>query len=333
MMGGIVPADEGMNYHSHAPRHLHRCSAGETVMSLAFRHLLSVVALLASMPALAGEIILYENEGFGGRRMILHDALPNFDNSSFNDRAASIMVRDGFWEVCTDAYYRGRCVRFGPGEYPDLSGGLTRSISSAREIHGGGPGGPVGEARLELFERRNFGGSSVALSSGVYDFERIGFNDTAEAAIVNGGVWRLCEDAGMRGSCQDFSPGRYSSLGYLDRRVSSAAIVSVGGGGPAPGGHPRATLYESPNFGGRSFTIEGDVVANFDRTGFNDRASSLRIDGGYWLFCTDALFEGTCRTFGPGDYPQLPWEVNRKISSGRRIHEHYPYNNAQPAWR
>jgi hypothetical protein len=49
-------------------------------------------------------------------------------------------------------------------------------------------------------------------------------------------------------------------------------------------------------------------------------------------FCTDTFFEGTCRTFGPSEYAQLPWDVNRKISSGRRIHEHYPYG-APPAWR
>jgi hypothetical protein len=301
-------------------------------MSLAPHRFLLAIALLAATPTLAGEIILYEGEGFSGRRMVLRDALPNFDNTPFNDRAASIVVRDGLWELCTDAYYRGRCVRFGPGEYSDLSGGLTRSISSAREIRGSAVGGPVSETRIELFERRNFGGSSIVLSSGVYDFERIGFNDTAEAAVVSGGVWRLCEDAGLRGSCQDFAPGRYADIGYLQRRVSSAAIVSVAGGGWAPRGHPSATLYEYPNFGGRSFTIEADVVSNFDRSGFNDRASSVRVDGGYWLFCTDAFFEAACRTFGPGEYAELPWEINRKISSGRRIHEQYPYGGP-PAWR
>jgi hypothetical protein len=61
-------------------------------------------------------------------------------------------------------------------------------------------------------------------------------------------------------------------------------------------------------------------------------AASLRIEGGYWLFCTDAHFQGTCRTFGPGQYAQLPWDVSNKISSGRRIHEQYPYN-APPAWQ
>ena len=59
-------------------------------MSLAPHRLLLAVALLAATPALAGEITLYEGEGFSGRRMVLRDPLPNFDNTPFNDRAASL---------------------------------------------------------------------------------------------------------------------------------------------------------------------------------------------------------------------------------------------------
>jgi len=57
-------------------------------------------------------------------------------------------------------------------------------------------------------------------------------------------------------------------------------------------------LFETPDFGGRRITVRGPVT-DFDRTRFNDRASSIRVEGGYWLFCTDAYFQGTCRTFGP----------------------------------
>jgi hypothetical protein len=52
----------------------------------------------------------------------------------------------------------------------------------------------------------------------------------------------------------------------------------------------------------------------------------LRIEGGYWIFCSDANFAGECLTFGPGDYPTLPWGLSYKISSVRRIHDTYPYN-------
>jgi Beta/Gamma crystallin len=297
-------------------------------------------ALFASTTVIAGEITLFEHPDFGGHRVTLRAAMPNFDPSGFNDRASSLIIRAGYWELCTDAYFRGRCATFGPGEYRNLQPSFTNSISSVREVSGSPPARPPaappvaagGAPRIELWERREFGGRSITLTSGAPDFERLGFNDRADAAVVYGGVWRLCEHAGLGGRCQEYGPGRYNDLGYLGGKVSSAAIVGANGaGGWVPPGSPRAILYESPGFGGRNFVIEGDVVGNLDRTGFNDRASSIRIEGGYWMFCTDAGFQGTCRTFGPGEYASLPWDINNKISSGRRISEQYPYN-APPAW-
>jgi len=317
-------------------------------MSTTFsRVLCTVIAAFGAAAATAGEITLFEYPDFAGRRITLRGVVSNFDPNGFNDRAASMVIREGYWELCSDAYFRGRCATFGPGEYRHLQPALTDTVSSAREVGGPPPPPPPpppqarppapgyveSAPRIELWERREFGGRSIVLTSGAPDFEHIGFNDRADAAVVYSGVWRLCEHAGLGGQCREFGPGRYNDLGYLGGRVSSAAIVGgLGSGVIAPAsGRPRAILYEQPNFGGRSFVIEGNVVPNLDRTGFNDRASSIRVEGGYWLFCTDAGFEGTCRTFGPGDYAALPWEINDKISSGRRIHDQYPYN-AAPAW-
>jgi hypothetical protein len=48
-------------------------------------------------------------------------------------------------------------------------------------------------------------------------------------------------------------------------------------------------------------------------------------------FCSDADFQGTCRTFGPGDYPNLSRGLDNKVSSGRRISNEYPYKG-RPNW-
>jgi Beta/Gamma crystallin len=207
------------------------------------RLLAGAAACFVSSTAFAGIVILFEHQNFEGQRLTLHNDMPNLDRTDFNDRTESILVRDGMWEVCTDAHFRGHCMRLEPGEYRNLSGELTRSISSLREVRGGPASRPQ----------------------------------------------------------------------------------------PVPNG-PRAILYQQPNFSGRQFVMEDQVIANFEGTGFNDRAASLRVEDGFWLFCTDAYFEGTCRTFGPGEYAQLPLDVNNKISSGRRIHEQYPYNG-QPNWQ
>jgi hypothetical protein len=97
------------------------------------------------------------------------------------------------------------------------------------------------------------------------------------------------------------------------------------------GGGTRAVLYEGYNLTGRTFVIGPRGISAMGSTGFNDKASSLRIESGYWLFCSDANFEGECRTFGPGDYPSLPSGLNNRISSGRRVSQDYPYRQ-NPSW-
>jgi hypothetical protein len=67
---------------------------------------------------------------------------------------------------------------------------------------------------------------------------------------------------------------------------------------------------------------------NLDHSGFNDRARSLRVESGYWIFCSDANFRGDCQTYGPGDYPQLPSGQKQSISSGRQVPGKYPYRNS-----
>jgi len=207
------------------------------------------IALTLCLLALAGaanaQLTLFENDNFQGKRFDVRGAIDNLGNTGFNDMASSVVIRSGSWQLCDDAYFRGRCVTLQPGEYPSLGNmGLNDRISSAREI--GGYGGPPPQ----------------------------------------GGQW---------------------------------------------GGGARAVLYEGPGFNGRQYVIDQNVVRDLGNTGFNDRASSLRVEQGYWLFCSDANFEGQCLTFGPGDYPQLPGQLNNRISSGRRISRNYPYRQ-NPNW-
>ena len=92
-----------------------------------------------------------------------------------------------------------------------------------------------------------------------------------------------------------------------------------------------AILYSNSDFRGDHYVVEGNYLRDLANTGFNDRAQSLRVERGYWIFCSDAEFRGECRTFGPGDYRHLPRALDNRISSGRRISERYPYKG-QPNW-
>lgn len=184
-------------------------------------------------PAGAAEVTLYDRQDFQRPLATLSRPTPNFEPLGFNDAAASLVVSRGTWQFCTDAFYRGECVTYGPGRYASLPGKDDR-FSSARPVEGGwgggGPGGwgsagggDQGPARIRLFEYENFGGRSVWLDRDSQNFDRIGFNDRAESVIVEGGAWRLCSDAGGGGECRMFRPGQYPSLPPdMRSRISSA---------------------------------------------------------------------------------------------------------------
>lgn len=290
------------------------------------RHLMVVIGCLTAMAAVAADITFYERDGMHGRTFTANGPTDNFDGTGFNDRASSLTIRSGSWQVCSDAFYRGRCVTLVRGDYPSLhSMGLDNSVSSARPIGG----------RITLFDLPNFGGRSVTLENDESNFDPLGINDRAASAIVYESTWQICQHDHFNGACVTLGPGRHPDFGRMAGQASSARMVAGGvvgsGGGGAPESRSRAILFEGPNLTGRSFAMNAEVAANLGNTGFNDRASSVRVEGGYWIFCGDANFQGECLTFGPGDYSTLPWELNNRISSGRRISSHYPYSG-NPNW-
>jgi beta/gamma crystallin len=303
--------------------------------------LLWLLVLVGAAPALGADITFFEREGFQGRSFTANQTIPNFADIGFNDRASSVVVRSGHWQLCSDAYFRGRCMSVNPGEYPTLrSLQLENQISSAREldwIGGARPPGGGGGGRVELFEANGFGGRPYMVNGTIQNLSDVGFNDRAQSMIVHDGSWEACEHADFRGACQVFGPGRYPTLAQFSGRISSLRPV-VGGAVPVPGAisgwgtGARAILYAGPNLSGRSFVVNNEVVPNLANVGFNDRASSLRVEAGYWVFCSDANFSGECMTFGPGDYPVLPGGLNNRVSSGRRIHQQYPYSQ-NPNWQ
>jgi uncharacterized protein YcfJ len=97
---------------------------------------LGVSALVLSAHA-AAQITFYEGEAFRGRSFSTDQAVRNFDRSGFNDRASSVVVDRGRWEVCEDVRFEGRCVVLRRGSYDSLRGmGLDNRISSVRPVEG-----------------------------------------------------------------------------------------------------------------------------------------------------------------------------------------------------
>ena len=81
----------------------------------------------------AAQITFYEGEGYRGRAFTTGKEIRNLERFGFNDRASSVVVDRGRWEVCEAPRYEGRCVLLRPGSYDSLRAlGMNDRISSVR---------------------------------------------------------------------------------------------------------------------------------------------------------------------------------------------------------
>ena len=299
-------------------------------------------ALLKTMLAVAGMVIaaqataqatFYEHDGFAGRSLNATGQVPAFGQYGFNDRASSAVVVGDRWEVCQDDRFSGRCVVLRPGRYPSLAAmGLNDRVSSARMVSRNARidddrYAPVPmAAQVTFYEREGFAGQSFTTAKQVGNLQRSGFNDRASSVVVVGDRYEVCDDVKFRGQCVVLRPGRYASLTAmgLNDRVSSVRAVASNSRieddryAPAPV-TGQVTFYESEGFAGQSFTTEAEV-ANLQRSGFNDRASSAVVLGDRYEVCNDAGFGGRCVVLRPGRYPSLAaMGLNDRVSSVRAV--------------
>ena len=108
---------------------------------------------------------------------------------------------------------------------------------------------------------------------------------------------------------------------HLMNKILKMAMA-LGGLALATQATAQVTFYENDGFQGRSFT-SARSVNNFERNGFNDRASSVVVKGTRstrWEVCEDQRFSGRCVVLRPGQYPSLSaMGLNDRVSSARTI--------------
>ncbi len=181
-------------------------------------------------------------------------------------------------------------------------------------------------AQVTFYERDDFEGRTFSTDKQISDFQRTGFNDRASSVVVLGTRWEVCEDAQFGGHCVVLRPRRYSSLASMGLNDRVSSLRAVGGNSriddhryaPAPLA-AEVTFYARERFEGQSFTAERQI-RNFERVGFNDRASSVVVLGGPWEVCEHPQFAGRCTVLRPGRYPSLgAMGLNDRVSSVRAV--------------
>jgi hypothetical protein len=171
----------------------------------------------------AGSVVLYSDEVVRGQSMTITGAVPSL--GGFNDRARSIRITGGAWELCEDSDYR-KC-RVVDRDWSNLASiDLSRRVSSVRPAFNGREGNvyqppaAVRRPRLVLFDRDRYRGESRVIEAASRGLG--GFGNRAQSVQVIG-TWQICDGSDFTGRCATVSEDipNLGSLG-LNNRVSSA---------------------------------------------------------------------------------------------------------------
>lgn len=104
-------------------------------MNSPIKFALAACALTLTAQAAQAQLTFYDREGLRGRVFSTEREVRDFTRMGFNDRASSVIVDSGQWEVCDDAYFRGQCMILRRGTYESLSAmGMNDRISSVRPV-------------------------------------------------------------------------------------------------------------------------------------------------------------------------------------------------------
>ncbi|MEZ6013330.1 MAG: beta/gamma crystallin-related protein [Hyphomonas sp.] len=259
-------------------------------------------------------LILYSGENFSGEAREIYDPVYALPDMAFNDRARSVAVLSGQWEVCEHSDFTGRCV-FLRYDVPDLAWfGLSREVSSVRPVY------EYTEAEHGLmFERDDYGYIRyVDNESYGYDTYSYGYGVSTAIQVTHYG----------------YSPD-YRRYGYYDPRLgydpygfgwNSYGYYDGGYYRPDPPplrGHYGArdaavTLYVDANERGPSFGINREI-RDLSQYRFNDNVSSIQIRSGKWEVCEHANFTGRCQIVDASVDKLNGLRLNDNISSIRPV--------------
>ncbi len=110
----------------------------------------------------------------------------------------------------------------------------------------------------------------------------------------------------------------FSSLA-VSAMLAAPADAQRGGRGGDTDNNPTITLYDLPDYQGRSVTLDGDAP-DLRWVQFNDLASSYRFSGGRWEVCLEPNYRGTCHLVDADVENMTPWAFNNRITSVRALH-------------
>jgi hypothetical protein len=172
--------------------------------------LLLVFLATAAQAQQKPSILLYDGKMASGAYLQVNGELKDLGTASFDDRAASIFVVHGTWQLCSRRNFEGDCRTFGRGLH-DLGTALTDKLSSLRPL--AASGGDTGEesGAVLVFLDRNGGGKSLRTTTNISSLaNHAGFVDSISSIAIFKGNWEFCTKPSYKGTCVTLGPGVYN---------------------------------------------------------------------------------------------------------------------------
>ena len=190
-----------------------------------------------------------------------NDSVAIVGSPAFASAVSSMVVSDGIWEACTDAYFRGRCVRLLPGTYPRLNVDLNGRVASVRQV-----AYASGAARAVDPQPVVVNPPQVVVNPApiVVNPPQVVVNPAPAVSNTNSVPAAI-------------GPSTAIVVTEQPATVAAPSIVTV-----APPATGRAILYEYPNFGGAGVVIDRGQAKDLDWANFayGHRATSVRVESG-----------------------------------------------------
>jgi hypothetical protein len=261
-------------------------------------------------------LILYSGANYSGEAREIYDPVYALPNLQFNDRARSIAVLSGQWEVCQHSDFTGRCV-FLRYDVPDLAWyGMDAEISSVRPVY------EYTDAEHGLMFVRDENGYIRYVDDEQYGYDTYsyGYGASTSIQVYHYGYSPDYRRYGYYDPRLGYDPYGFGWYGYSQPYYSSTHYRRER---PPLRGHYGArdaavTLYTDSYDRGASLGINRGI-RDLSRYRFNDNVSSIQIRSGKWEVCEHANFQGRCQIVDASVDKLNGLRLNDNISSIRPV--------------
>ena len=228
-------------------------------------------------------IILHMDTNYRGSQTRYTDRTNNL--FAMNNRAESITVGRGRWELCDQIGFGGRCVIVDRSMSDLSSVGMNRVVQSVRPVGYEGPNPNPnpnpGIYSITIYDRANYRGTPTS-------FERAdrNINKRLGSLQIGGGNWVICDGPNFTGQCMSVGEN-IADLGVYNLG-STIRSIRPDRNAQQPGNNPYITIFGQENFRG------GSSNYNRSESNINVRAESITVGAGVWQVCSERNFAGSC---------------------------------------